>query len=51
MERLMPVSYGDTRPKFSMDQLKVMSSEERIHAEYRNNRVVFSVLSYDFVPK
>lgn len=51
MERLIPVSYGDTRPKFSMDQLKVMSSEERIHAEYRNNRVVFSVLSYDFVPK
>jgi hypothetical protein len=51
MERLLPVSYGDTRPKFSMDRLKVMSSEERIRAEYRNNRVVFSELSYDYIPK
>lgn len=51
MERLVPVSYGDTRPYYTVDQLKEMSSEERIRAEYRNNRVVFAELSYDYIPK
>ena len=48
--RLVPVGYGETRPKFSEQEIMRLPDIEREAAIFRNNRVVFAVLSYDFIP-
>ncbi len=50
--RMVPVGYGETRPKISDDQIANLSStEEKEAAHAKNRRTVFSVLSFDYIPK
>ncbi|GAB5539623.1 MAG: OmpA family protein [Salibacteraceae bacterium] len=50
--RMVPVGYGESRPKISDEQIaKLSSKEDKEAAHAKNRRTVFSVLSFDYVPK
>ncbi|MEZ4721601.1 MAG: OmpA family protein [Flavobacteriales bacterium] len=50
--RMVPVGYGESRPKITDEQIAAMGTEqEREAAHAKNRRTVFSVLSFDYVPK
>jgi peptidoglycan-associated lipoprotein len=50
--RMVPVGYGERRLKISdADIAKLSTKEEKEAAHAKNRRTVFSVLSFDFLPK
>lgn len=50
--RMVPVGYGESRPKISDEQIAAMpTKEEKEAAHAKNRRTVFSVLSFDYIPK
>lgn len=50
--RMVPVGYGESRPKITDEVINSLGSEqEREAAHAKNRRTVFSVLSFDYVPK
>lgn len=49
-ERLIPVAYGEKYPAVYLIELRMLSKAERAYALKRNNRVVFNVVSFDYVP-
>ena len=50
--RMVPVGYGERRLKISdADIAKLPTKEEKEAAHAKNRRTVFSVLSFDFLPK
>ena len=49
---MIPVGYGEDRLKISDAEInKLATKEEQEAAHQVNRRTVFSVLSYDYVPK
>ncbi len=50
--RMVPVGYGERRPKITDAEIdKLSSTVEKEAAHAKNRRTVFSVLSFDYVPK
>lgn len=51
-ERMIPVGYGESRPKISDATIDALpSTEEKLAAHAKNRRTVFSVLRFDYIPK
>ena len=50
--RMVPVGYGERRLKISdADINKLPTKDEKEAAHAKNRRTVFSVLSFDYIPK
>lgn len=50
-QRLVPVGYGDTRLIISEEQMRQLEPNDVDRAYVINNRAVFMVLSFDYVPE
>lgn len=50
-ERMIAIGYGAEKPIVSEEEMKLLSEEERKKAHLKNNRVIFRVISWDYVPK